>query len=103
MTKGRKPKLTEAQADEVRDMYRGVCDKNAEAGTESFTSVYSANRDLFVRVRFGNVVGPIKTVETSGVLTGDAGERPVEGLPHIHILSSKAHYSLLVADQAQVF
>jgi hypothetical protein len=48
-------------------------DKNAQAASESFTSVYLANRDLFIRVRFGDAAAPIKTFESSGLLTGAGG------------------------------
>lgn len=48
-------------------------DKNAGATSESFTSVYSSNRNLFVRVRFGYSGSPIKTFESAAVLTGAGG------------------------------
>ena len=48
-------------------------DKNATTASESFTSVYLANRGVFVRVRFGDPAAPIKTFETSGLLTGAGG------------------------------
>lgn len=51
--------------------YITYIDKLATGTSESFTVVYSADRDLFVRVRDGGT-SPIKTFETSAVL-GDAG------------------------------
>lgn len=53
------------------DCYISYIDKLAASTTESFTVVYLANRDLFVRVRDGAST-PIKTFETTGVL-GSAG------------------------------
>jgi hypothetical protein len=52
-------------------VYISYIDKLADASTASFTGVYSANRNLFVRVRDGGV-SPIKTFETTAVL-GSAG------------------------------
>ena len=46
-------------------------DLNTILTAESFTSVYLADRDLFVRVR--NSVIPIKTFESTGVLTSSGG------------------------------
>ncbi len=46
-------------------------DKVAAATTESFTTIYSTNRTLFIRVRDGGVT-PIVPFETTGVL-GSAG------------------------------
>lgn len=54
-------------------------DELASAAQATFTSVYSADRDLFVRVRDGGTAGdaiPIKTFETTGTLT-DAGGNAV--------------------------
>lgn len=47
-------------------------DKVATATSESFTSIYSANRDLFIRVRDGGGT-PIKTFESTGVLGSSGG------------------------------
>lgn len=51
--------------------YVSYIDKLAASTSESFTSVYSGNRDLFIRVRDGGA-SPIKTFESTGVL-GSAG------------------------------
>lgn len=53
------------------DCYISYIDVLASASSASFTSVYLANRSLFVRVRDGGG-SPIKTFETTGVL-GSAG------------------------------
>jgi len=50
----------------------GYIDKVAAATSESFTLVYNADRDLFIRVRDGGV-SPIKTFETPGVLGSGGG------------------------------
>lgn len=47
-------------------------DTLADATSEAFTSVYSSNRSLFVRVRDGGGT-PIKTFETTGTLTSTGG------------------------------
>jgi hypothetical protein len=47
-------------------------DKVAAATTESFTAIYSSNRDLFIRVRDGGGT-PIKTFESTGVLGSSGG------------------------------
>lgn len=59
---------TEATANSVFIAY---IDKNATSTSESFTSVYSSDRSLFIRVRDGGS-SPIKTFETTGTL-GSAG------------------------------
>jgi predicted aspartyl protease len=53
------------------NVYIGYIDLLATAATESFTAVYSANRNLFVRVRDGGGT-PIKTFETT-VTMGSSG------------------------------
>jgi hypothetical protein len=53
------------------NVYIGYKDELADAATESFTSVYSADRNLFVRVRDGDA-SPIKTFETT-VTMGSSG------------------------------
>lgn len=47
-------------------------DKVAAATSESFTTIYSSNRDLFIRVRDGGA-SPIKTFESTGVLGSGGG------------------------------
>lgn len=53
------------------DCYISYIDKLADAATASFTSVYLADRSLYIRVRDGGGT-PIKTFETTGAL-GSAG------------------------------
>ncbi len=55
-----------------RNVYIGYIDTLSDAATESFTSVYSANRNLFVRVRDGGG-SPIKTFETTVTMTSSGG------------------------------
>ena len=52
--------------------YLGYIDKVAAATSETFTVIYSADRQLFIRVRDGGVT-PIKTFETVGTLTNAGG------------------------------
>lgn len=52
--------------------YLAYIDKLAASTSESFTVVYSAPRDLYIRVRDGGVT-PIKTFETTGVLGASGG------------------------------
>jgi hypothetical protein len=53
------------------NVFISYIDTVAASATETFTSVYSADRSLFIRVRDGGVT-PIKTFETTGTL-GSAG------------------------------
>lgn len=53
------------------DVYIAYIDELATGTTASFTSVYNADRTLFIRVRDGGA-SPIKTFETTGTL-GSAG------------------------------
>lgn len=58
-----------------RNVYIGYIDRLATTTPETFTAVYSANRDLFVRVRDGGTAGDnqgIKTFETT-VTMGSSG------------------------------
>lgn len=48
-------------------------DKDAGSTSESFTVVYNANRDLFIRVRNGKTGQEIKTFETTATLTSAGG------------------------------
>jgi hypothetical protein len=41
--------------------------------SESFTGVYAADRNLFIRVRNGTGGSPIKTFETTGTLGSSGG------------------------------
>ena len=58
-------------------VYIGYIDKNATSGTENWTGVYLASRDLFVRARYGDIGAPIKTFQTSGTLTNSGGSATV--------------------------
>ncbi len=59
-------------ATQPKNVYITYIDTLARASTESFTAVYTANRDLFVRVRDGGAT-PIKTFEsTSAQFLGQA-------------------------------
>jgi hypothetical protein len=59
------------QAANANNVFISYIDKLAAATSESFTSVYLADRSLFIRVRDGGGT-PIKTFETTGTL-GSAG------------------------------
>ena len=54
------------------NVFISYIDKLATSTTESFTVVYAADRDLFIRVRDGGA-SPIKTFETSGTLGSGGG------------------------------
>lgn len=54
------------------DCFISYIDKVAAATSESFTAIYSADRDLFIRVRDGGVT-PIKTFESTGTLSSTGG------------------------------
>jgi len=58
------------------NVYIGYKDELADAATESFTTVYSADRNLFVRVRDGGTAGDaigIKTFESTVTMTSSGG------------------------------
>ena len=65
------PQFSRDNASNTNNVFVSYIDKLAASTSESFTSVYQANRDLFIRVRDGGVT-PIKTFETTGTL-GSAG------------------------------
>jgi len=54
-----------------KNVFVSYIDKLADNTYVSFTTIYSSNRDLFIRVRDGGST-PIKTFETVGTL-GSAG------------------------------
>lgn len=54
------------------NVFLSYIDKLAAASTESYTTVYNADRTLFVRVRDGGGT-PIKTFETTGTLGTNGG------------------------------
>ncbi len=60
----------------IRNVYIGYIDVLADATTESFTGVYLANRNLFVRVRDGGTAGDaqgIKTFESTVTMSSSGG------------------------------
>ena len=64
------------QATSGNNVYIGYKDELANATTESFQTVYSANRNLFVRVRDGGTAGDavgIKTFESTITMTSSGG------------------------------
>lgn len=56
----------------ANNVFLAYIDKLAGAATEAYTTVYDADRTLFVRVRDGGG-SPIKTFETTGVLGSNGG------------------------------
>lgn len=54
------------------NIFISYIDETASGTSASFTSVYSADRSLFIRVRDGGAT-PIKTFETTGVLGASGG------------------------------
>jgi hypothetical protein len=60
----------------IRNVYIGYIDVLADATTESFTGVYLATRNLFVRVRDGGTAGDaqgIKTFESTVTMSSSGG------------------------------
>lgn len=58
------------------NVFLSYIDKLADAATATFTGVYSAERNLFIRVRDAGTAGdliPIKTFETTGTLGSSGG------------------------------
>ena len=58
------------------NVFISYIDKIADATTATFTGVYAADRDLFIRVRDAGTAGdtiPIKTFETTGTLAVSGG------------------------------
>lgn len=55
------------------NVFLSYIDKLADATTATFTGVYSADRNLFIRVRDGGAGSPIKTFETTGTLGVSGG------------------------------
>ena len=63
-------------ASATNDVFVSYIDKLAGAASEAFTTVYNADRTLFIRVRDGGTAGDlegIKTAETTGVLGTNGG------------------------------
>ena len=62
-----------ADVADAANAFISYIDKIASAGSENFTSVFSAPRSLFVRVRDGGA-SPIKTFETPATLGNSGGQ-----------------------------
>lgn len=60
----------------LNNVFISYIDTLATAETESFTSVYLADRNLFIRVRDGDST-PIRTFETTGTLTNAGGSTTI--------------------------
>jgi len=61
-----------ADASSGNDLFISYIDQLSSGSTASFTTIYSSNRDLFVRVRDGGAT-PIKTFEIGATLTATGG------------------------------
>jgi hypothetical protein len=61
-----------ANASLGNDLFISYIDQLSSGSTASFTTIYSSNRDLFVRVRDGGAT-PIKTFEIGATLTATGG------------------------------
>jgi len=59
-------------AENSANVFISYIDKVADGSSVDFTGVYAADRGLFIRVRYGDSLAPIKTFETTGNL-GSAG------------------------------
>lgn len=59
-------------ASNAANVFLSYIDKVADASTATFTGVYNADRNLFIRVRNGGAT-PIKTFETTGSLGSSGG------------------------------
>lgn len=64
--------FTANPAADLNNVFISYIDKLATSATESFTAVYSGDRQLFIRVRDGEST-PIKTFETNGTLGTNGG------------------------------
>ncbi len=60
-------------ASNAANVFISYVDKLADATTATFTGVYAADRNLFIRVRDGGAGSPIKTFETTGTLGVSGG------------------------------
>jgi hypothetical protein len=72
--------FTTNQATSPANVFISYIDKLAAASSEAFTTVYNADRTLFVRVRDGGTLGDalgIKTAETTGILGSGGGSATV--------------------------
>lgn len=61
---------------DATNLFISYIDKLATSTSESFTSVFSSTRSLFIRVRDGGIT-PIKTFETTGTLGAAGGSTTV--------------------------
>jgi hypothetical protein len=67
-------------ASATNDVFVSYIDKLATGASESFNTVYNANRTLFIRVRDGGTAGDtegIKTAETTAVLGANGGSATI--------------------------
>ena len=55
-----------------KNVFVSYIDKDAAGASENFTTIYNADRTLFIRVRDGKTT-PIKTAETTGTLGSTGG------------------------------
>jgi hypothetical protein len=69
-------------ATQPRNIFVSYIDKLATATTESFTTVYNADRTLFIRVRDGGGT-PIKTFESTSVLGSTGGSSTVNRITDV--------------------
>lgn len=60
-------------SDATKDVMVSYIDKVATATSESFTSVYLADRSLWIRRRDGGAASPTKTFESEGTLSSTGG------------------------------
>jgi hypothetical protein len=74
--------FTSDPASANNNVFISYIDKQASSSTESFTAVYLADRQLFVRVRNGGP-SPIKTFETTGTLGSAGGSATVIRTPDV--------------------
>ena len=64
------------------NVFIGYLDYTASGGTDNFSYVYSSDRTHFVRVRDGGAT-PIKTAETTGIMTNTGGTASVNRIDDI--------------------
>lgn len=64
----------------AKNIYVSYIDKAAGAATESFTTIYNADRTLFVRRRDGGAASPTKTFEGTATLGTNGGNITVQRL-----------------------
>jgi hypothetical protein len=65
------------------NVFISYIDKLADATSASFSGVFNADRNLFIRVRSGTTGTPIKTFETTGTLTSAGGSTTAIRTPDV--------------------